>query len=605
MSVTNDDQIIAELYRSASKYLCDYIYTLLRVGGAEYHAKDPILLLTEKISKGNATRQDIDTSQELWTLIANLCRLQREVHHMPFPFKPDTTDFKQETFQLYATGPVGERLKEVVAKDDPKEEIEFIGKLLDYYQDAIREFTQLERRLFTMSGRNFEVFEVLVNEDGLYGFNVYFSNDSSASFKRTATGVDGKNIAPENAVGFMVGNIDENKKAWRVEGKWLYEVGLLGRYNEPGEWKPLVYPSEADLIQNEALDSSNDERVQGALFYMLATGHPAIEFVAKSEIKLPDSEIKLPGDINLLHIEQSPQGMMHIYDGWVELRDRSVKGIKAAIEDIQRAMESIAFSFDKEVRWRLKYNLHDHSRGASVAVEKDMQFLDDVITNSAKEKELALDAAINWYNIGNLTQNPLNAFLCFHIAIEGLAVKLAQGELRASSHFGLSKMKETKSERKKRIKSVFDGYYATYYAGGKIERMIRETYDIGVVSIRSNLEKGLKAVFGDGHQVLDDYFKKDEGIWDMRGSLVHEVYSDWHPDEYAKVQTKLPELREIAKAFITRVAFQIDPDKKRPQWSRRFELTQVMSDPRHTLVASPDLRMLPQNDWKIRPEWVD
>jgi hypothetical protein len=105
--------------------------------------------------------------------------------------------------------------------------------------------------------------------------------------------------------------------------------------------------------------------------------------------------------------------------------------------------------------------------------------------------------------------------------------------------------------------------------------------------------------------VLDTYFKKDEGIWDLRGKLVHDVYSDWHPDEFSKVQSKLYELEELAKAFITRVALRIPPDQKRPQWSRRHSLASSMDNPKSTLIVSPDLRMLPRTDWKILPEWID
>ncbi len=42
MSNKDDDKIIVELFRDASKHLGDYVYTLLRVGGAEYHEKDPL-----------------------------------------------------------------------------------------------------------------------------------------------------------------------------------------------------------------------------------------------------------------------------------------------------------------------------------------------------------------------------------------------------------------------------------------------------------------------------------------------------------------------------------------------------------------------------------
>ena len=52
------------------------------------------------------------------------------------------------------------------------------------------------------------------------------------------------NVIPGSSIDFFVGENDKLKPAWRVSGKWLYEVGLEGRYNEPGEWKPLAYPGK-------------------------------------------------------------------------------------------------------------------------------------------------------------------------------------------------------------------------------------------------------------------------------------------------------------------------------------------------------------------------
>jgi hypothetical protein len=508
--------------------------------------------------------------------------------------------------EIHVSGPIKERLDELIKDKDPKKLLNFIDRFLAYYEAALKEFKDENHTVFPVNGRLFEVFEILSGDNGLNGFKVHFSNDSSAHFTRTDKGTNGANVIPGNSIDFFIGESDKLIKAWRVSGKWLYEVGVSGRYNEPGEWKPLVYPDSADLIQQQAINSSDDERVQGALFYMLATGHPVIEFAAKMPIELPEKETKLPGEINLLLVEPSEQmSNTFVYDGWIAPKDTSVDGLRLAIDSIQRAMEGLAFAFDKEVRWRLKYSLHDHRGGAATPSKKDMEFVDTIISNSAEEKDLAIDAAINWYNLGHLTQNPLNAFLCFHIAVEGLASKLAQGKLKASSAFGLTK--ETKSDRKKRIKDSFDDYYKTYYAAGDVEKMIKQSYFVGVVPIKNYLEKALKAVFTDkGKQaVLDTYFKKDEGIWDLRGKLVHEVYSDWHPDEYSKVLRNLSELEELAKAFITRVALQIPPDKKRPQWSRLHQIASSTADPRTTLVVSPDLRTIPNNDWKIRPDWID
>jgi hypothetical protein len=274
-NLLSDDKAINKLFQDAAQYVGDYIFTLLRVGGIESYKKEPLAELAKKIDQGKATRQDIERSIDLWSLLTNLCRLQREVHYMPFPFKPDETNYKTASLQLHIRGSISDRLKELADEEDPQNELEFIARFLAHYRAALKEFAEENHTVFPMNGRMFEVFEVLADKDyGLNGFKVHFSNDSSAHFVRTATGTDGANVIPGNRIDFFVGENDKLKPAWRVSGKWLYEMGLEGRYNEPGGWKPLVYPGKSDVIQKEALDATDDERIQGVLFYMFATGYP-------------------------------------------------------------------------------------------------------------------------------------------------------------------------------------------------------------------------------------------------------------------------------------------------------------------------------------------
>lgn len=606
MDKVSDDEIILELFRDASAYPVDYMFALLRVGGIEAYPEEPLMKLARQIKAGKATIKDINESEDLWKLLTNLSRLQRQVYYMPFPpFNVKDGSLKESALHMHVTGRVGVRLQELGSAGDDAAEISFIARFLEHYRGALKEFTKENHTIFPIHVERgmFEIFEILADKDGLNGFKVYFSNDSSASFKRTATGTEGFNVIPGNGIDFMVGDSGGLKDAWRMEGKWLYEVGLPDRYNDPEEWKPMVYKGKSELIQKEAEKASDDERVQDVFFYMLATGYPVIEFAARTPIKLPDTKTVLEGDINLLLVDpkNSHLANQYVYDGWLRLKDTSPEGVRQSIESIQRAMESMAFAFDKEIRWRLKYGMHNHRRGSAQPNKKDVKFLNSLIANSNKEKDLAIDAAINWYNLGNTTQNPLNAFLCFHIAIEGLAAKLAQGKLKASSFYGLAK--ESKPDRKKRIKDTFDKYYKAYYATD-LEKLIKESYFEGIVPIKHYLRQALTAVFGEDHAVLEDYFKKDEGIWDVRGKLVHEVYSEWHPEEYAKVQRKRFDLEQIAKAFITRVALQVPASEKRPTWSGLHQMASSMDNPTGTMVVT-HIQIMSGKDWHIKPEWIE
>lgn len=603
---SKDDDLIVKLFRDASEYPVDYIFTLLRVRGIESYANEPLKELARKLKSGEANETDINNSEDLWVLLTNLSRLQRKVHYMPFPplTPKDDGSYKEAALSLHVTGGVGQEIKKLSDNNETIKLISFIAKFLEHYQGALQEFTNGDHTIFPINVNRgmFEVFEILASEDGLIGFNVYFSNDTKASYKRTNTGTEGFNIIPDNGIGFMVGDNDSLIKAWRMEGKWLYEVGLSGRYNDPEEWKPLEYKGDSDLIQKEARKQSEDERIQDVFFYMLATGYPVIEFAVRTAIKLPKKEIELEGGIHLLRVDDGTQlANEFVYDGTLRLKDTSTDGARTGIESIQRSMESLGFAFDKEIRWRLKYGMQNHTSGSAQPNEKDLKFLNQLIANSNKEKDLAIDAAINWYNLGNTIQNPLNAFLCYHISIEGLAAKLAQGKLKASPSYGLAK--EPKPERKKRIKTVFDNYYAAYYSTD-IEKMIKESYFEGIVPIKHYLEQALTAVFGQGNPVLNDYFQKDEGIWDVRGKLVHEVYSEWHPEEYAKVQHKLHDLQQISKAFITRVALQVPTGEKRPTWSGMHAMASNMDNPTSMMIVS-HIQMMSGKDWKIKAGWID
>lgn len=603
--MTKTDELILELFRDASNYPLDYVFTLLRVRGIESYKSEPLKELARNLKSGKASEADIDSCEDLWVLLTNLSRLQRKIHYMPFPpLAQKDGSFREAALNLHVTGSVGQEIKKLSDSGETVKLMSFIARFLEHYHGALKEFTDSNHTVFPINVNQgmFEIFEILASKEGLNGFNVYFSNDTKASFRRTNTGTEGFNIIPDNGIGFMVGDNDSLIKAWRMEGKWLYEVGLSGRYNDPEEWKPLEYKGSSDLIQKEAKEKSEDERIQNVFFYMLATGYPVIEFAARTAIKLPKKETEIEGDIHLLRVGDEAQlANEFIYDGTLRLKDTSVEGVRIGIESIQRSMESLGFAFDKEIRWRLKYGMYNHTRGSAQPNEKDLKFLNQLIENSNEEKELAIDAAINWYNLGNTIQNPLNAFLCYHISIEGLAAKLAQGKLKASASYGLAK--ESKPERKKRIKAVFDNYYAAYYSTD-IEKMIKESYFEGIVPIKHYLEQALTAVFGQGNPVLNDYFEKDEGIWDVRGKLVHEVYSEWHPEEYAKVQRKLHDLQQISKAFITRVALQIPAGEKRPTWSGMHAMSSSMDNPTSTMIVT-HIQLMSGKDWKIKAEWID
>jgi hypothetical protein len=68
---------------------------------------------------------------------------------------------------------------------------------------------------------NYQVLELLKTDGKLDGFQLHFSNGSSARFRRAATGVDCMNILFETdgTISFMIGYLDALKKQYVVDGK--------------------------------------------------------------------------------------------------------------------------------------------------------------------------------------------------------------------------------------------------------------------------------------------------------------------------------------------------------------------------------------------------
>ncbi len=68
---------------------------------------------------------------------------------------------------------------------------------------------------------NYEVLELLSSEeDGLYGFQVHFSNGSLATYTRRSSGIEAINLGfdKEAGISFMVGLIDSMEPVWKING---------------------------------------------------------------------------------------------------------------------------------------------------------------------------------------------------------------------------------------------------------------------------------------------------------------------------------------------------------------------------------------------------
>ncbi|MHB8277747.1 MAG: hypothetical protein ACYDIA_08865 [Candidatus Humimicrobiaceae bacterium] len=595
------DDLIKNIFKKAEdRNFLEYIMALVRVTGIEAYDKDPVISLYEKIKKNSLTEKDNILLEGFWNLVINICKISEGFpYNLYFSIDLD----KKETILDFLIGDLKEYLTEIF-KTNSKTELNFIRAFLRIYFSLLSDF-KCKQKIYKLP--NFEVLELLTDENiGLYGFKMHFSNGSNAMFIRNNNRTEAINISfQQNRVGFYVGLIEDLKHEWRVGDKRLYELGLPGKYNKDGEWKPIIYPGNCDHLEKEAREATPDERIQGVLFYMFCTGHNVIEFVIKTPIKLPDKKTELDSKIYLLQIESDDKlkefSNEYIYDCWMELSDVSIDGIKNSIDEIQRVMQNLAFYFDNQVKWKLKYSLINHSRGSSLANEKDLEILKKLNQITQIEKDQTIDSSINWYYLGNQSQNIFNTFLCYHIAIEGLAIKLALGKLNASSFFEFSA--EEKELKEKRLRDCFDSYYKQFY-GKDLNRLISEAYFNCVLSIRTNMMKALSKVFGEKHTYIKEYFNGGDCIWALRGEVTHGEHSELTYDKYLKVWKKLSLLQDISKSFIMRVIFKIKSDQKIDDWSREFSLWIELDNPNNVPVAST-LKHLERQDWRIQGNWID
>ena len=65
---------------------------------------------------------------------------------------------------------------------------------------------------------NYEVLELLADNNGVYGFHVHFSNGNKSTFMRTKDGVTQMNMRVSDDVGFMVGMIHDLQPVWKIDG---------------------------------------------------------------------------------------------------------------------------------------------------------------------------------------------------------------------------------------------------------------------------------------------------------------------------------------------------------------------------------------------------
>ena len=611
----------------------NYFYTLLRMKGIT-DEKD--LFVTAKAGQYNPNREALqeDFIIESLEVITNLfnCVLKKEFQGFPFNhlkrgqfpnfqlpetvaviseieerFKhSDSTEIK-EVIELIR--PLTPFIKKGEGSDNKKIYI-FIDNFLRCYFSEIKSYKK-ERKLHRLQG--FVVFEILTNEKyGLCGFKMHFSNSSNAFYQREELWTMSVNIMSIPHITFNMSGGISAKNEWMVGDKRLYEIGLAGRYNKAGEWMPIIVEGNPDDISRRCRElAEGDDEVQGCLFYIMCTGHRVIEFVAKSPIDLPITSARVGNKMHLYKCPSLKEGShatedFIIYDGYYELQEIDAKAIKSAIANINVALNRLAFAYGSSVEWCLKYRAAvRHYNSQPTPSKKDLKVFNSLLVDfPATEDAFILDVSIDWYHRGELSKskNPFVAFLCYYIALESVAVEVAEGK----ANLGLNFQKEDKTQREKRIVEEIKKKYSQEFLKDPL-KFIEDGYFEYVKSLKEKTLKVSELVFGENHPHLTTLFKKQgdkESLYALRGRLAHGDITLLDPDDRGLIEDRLHEMSTIAKDFLKRVIFLLKPTDKLPKWSGRHQISIFPKDPRDIMVAS-DFKMLGKDDWKIRPEWLD
>ena len=109
-------------------------------------------------------------------------------------------------------------------------------------------------------------------------------------------------------------------------------------------------------------------------------------------------------------------------------------------------LNTMAFAFDTSIQWRIKYNSLVPGNACPTPDKEDFDILNDILLQLSDSSDImVLNAAIDWYNHGKSAKNIITEFLCHYIALECVAIAVAEGH----ADFGLNYPSKNKTERRR------------------------------------------------------------------------------------------------------------------------------------------------------------
>jgi|HubBroStandDraft_2_1064218.scaffolds.fasta_scaffold02473_6 hypothetical protein len=646
-SLNNGTSEVARLFRQAEErggY--EYLYLLVRIDGIQCYDgyKDELVVLRDRLNQPHQTDsliayRSLTAFNEPLDLLKNLVNCANGRHYQVRPFLdlskagPGTTwptlDQKVATLIEIARASGFPQLADQVGASYPQALLgtdqpphAMVSAALTHLTDLLKQIVDCyfgerlkykDEPKYHKLPRSLDVLELISDDEfGLSGLRVHFSQNCTAEFQRTPRGVFGKNLEFGPPVTFLMMSLGPTgSNEYRVNGKRLYEIGLPWRYNALGKWKPLVYPGKIDHLMKECVELSDDPDVQGALLYMLLTGHRCIEFVLCTNLEFPGE-----------HTTSSPEGGVHlwkcpppagqtsnsditIYDCWIDLESGTVEEIEHTLALIGRFVSIFCFPFGATYNWRTKYKVTNATTGVLTPTEADLSIVGEVIKSfpSTEHGEI-LETGIDWYNRASMSTNVFTSFFCYYVAFESVAVAIAEGVELGKTHI----QKLTKAQKQLATINCINQKHLELFADDP-KRFVVDSYFECVQGLTEKTRKAAAAVFGEQHRYLKLLFEKSENdgtsLSRLRSAIAHGDLSLLNKQHEHLLRKNLHSMEHITREFLLRVLFRLDPSETVPSWSGKFQITRKTADPRSILVMS-DEKLFPTGaDWTIRAEWCD
>ena len=637
-SETSELSDIERLFKEAIRHGgFDYIYTLIRIDGMACHAayRDEFIVLRDHLerpdSANSCTDNPLASMPGPLKLLQNLLNCTQSGHYDIEPFRALRTG----TFPKTVWPTIRQQAEHVVASartagfpvladqvaasylgasipEHPSGKggalVILLKELTNCYFGKLSKFTT-EPKYCKIPG-SLDVAEFLTDpEIGLTGLRIHFSENCTSEFRRTRDGSFPMNLDFGPPVTFLKMTAEPSSNEYRVNGKRLYEAGLPGRYNTLGEWKPMIYPGNAQHLVQECLQLSDDPDVQGVLLYMRLTGHKCIEFAIRSNLELPGPYTAT--EEGNLHIWKCPvietdfPANVCTYDCWIELATGDLTEVEDRLASVSWFVAMLFFPYGATYSWRNKYRMTVGATGVLVPSHDDLKTVDAILKTFPNTPEgFVLGRGIDWYNMGNASSNPFTRFLCYYIAFENVALAIAEG-----AAFGeISLVKPSKAERRDATVACIIQKHEELFEHDP-RRFVEESYFNCIVGLKQKARKAAAVVFGEDHPHLTLLFEKSPtgeiSLAELRSHLAHGGMTLLQKADRDLVRKNVHRMGEVAKEFLLRVLFQLKPSDPAPSWSGMARVGLGVADPRTTMWSTTESVFPKPTNWKIRPEWCE